>query len=230
MNRFALLLAGFGVVMLATTSEAAPRIFGGGYGNGYNGGTGIGIGYGNGYYGNGFNNGYYGNGYNNGYYGNRGYGYNPYNGGYSNGVLNNGYSSNYGGNYQGTYYGVPSNWYSSSPWTTRGNTVVTTPNTIAPATFNDTTAVSAGHWGLRVDEVMNDGAAKKADLRKGDVIIGVNKTRTESLEDLQQALAGNRGQVEMTFMNSENQKIERVRITPADGKIGVAVTPISLPQ
>ena len=144
----------------------------------------------------------------------------------------NGYNSGYGSGYNsgyGYYRGnnsFPSNWYSASPYSTRGVTIVETPQQIIPATFTET--VPTAHWGLRVEEVTAGGAAQKADLRKGDIIIGIGKTRTETFEELQHALAVSKGTVEMTFHNTESNRMEKIRITPNNGKIGVSVVPVEL--
>ena len=46
--------------------------------------------------------------------------------------------------------------------------------------------------GLQITEVLNGGTAKTADLRAGDVILGVGKNRTRTFEELQAALAASK--------------------------------------
>jgi membrane-associated protease RseP (regulator of RpoE activity) len=82
--------------------------------------------------------------------------------------------------------------------------------------------------GMRIINVIDGGAAKKADLRQNDVILGVEDRRVNSFEELQSALAQATGEVNIIFINGENGKLERLPVTPINGKIGVAVAPIHL--
>jgi membrane-associated protease RseP (regulator of RpoE activity) len=113
-------------------------------------------------------------------------------------------------------------WYKNATWTSRGaaDGIVQAGN-YEPAT-------QPASWGLRIDDVVAGSAAKKANLRRGDVIIGVGTARTQSFEDLQKALSGSSGNLEVVFLNAENRKMEKARVTPVDGKIGVAVVPVSM--
>jgi len=247
MRRFALALSVLGLFVLADQANAQYRggrggsgisigvgpggVYGGyssgGYGRGY---------YPGGYYGSGFNQGYYGSGYrgfNSGYYG----GYPSYYG--------NGYSSNYGGYGYGGYgsgIGIglgrgTSLWFSPTgynyiPWSGRStlyspNTTVVVPQEYVVPRVIDTTTATASEWALKIDKVM-DGPAKKADLREGDVIMGVGQTRTQTLAELQQALAAARGQVDIVFLNKESQKIEKVQVTPDNGRLGIEVHPVDV--
>jgi membrane-associated protease RseP (regulator of RpoE activity) len=76
--------------------------------------------------------------------------------------------------------------------------------------------------GMQITEVM-DGPAKKADLRVGDIILGIGQTRTQTFEELQDALAASKGKVEIVFINHESKNVEKLPITPVDSKLGVAV-------
>lgn len=224
------------LALFAVAADAAPRVvIGGGGGRGYGGG---------GFYG--------GRGYGgyNGFYG-PGYGYNPgirvapgvrIGGGYyGNGY--GGYNSFYGPGYGGYGYGRTGLWfgsglYGSIPLTARGgygNATYVVPSTTIEGveTIPQSNTLSSGtagdEWGLKVTQVMDGGAARKADLRAGDIILGVGQTRTQTLSELQQALASARGKVDLVFINQDNKKIEKIPVTPADGKIGVAVEPVDLP-
>ena len=116
----------------------------------------------------------------------------------------------YGGYYRpGYYYG--SGYYNDYPYYNSGTY-------IAPATY----AVNAP-GGMQITEVTDDGAAKKAALRAGDIITSVGGSRTDSFEALQSALANAKGEVEVAFLNGANMKPEKTRLTPRNGKIGVAV-------
>jgi len=201
-----------------------------------------GFGGGRGYYGGG--RGYYGGG---GFYGGRGF-YGPGYGGIGIGIGRGyggyggygGYNSFYGPRYgygrSGIWFGT--GLYGSIPLTARGGYgtgVYSAPTTViegvdtVPTTNTLPEGTAGDEWGLKVTQVMDGGAAKKADLRPGDIILGVGQTRTQTLGELQQALASARGQVEVVFINNENKKIEKIPVMPADGKIGVAVEPVDLP-
>jgi len=118
-------------------------------------------------------------------------------------------------------------WYKNVPMASRGTTDGAVQNGVVQAGYTTTTQPAATQWGLLIDEVVPGGAAKKADLHRGDVIIGVGTTRTQTFEELQKALSGS-GSLEVVFLNAENRKMEKVRLTPVDGKIGVAVVPATL--
>lgn len=125
----------------------------------------------------------------------------------------------------GIYVDSPfSNWY--TPWSTRygyrGNGFFT-PSVVVEST--PARAVNA-EYGLQIMEISDGGSAKKAQLRVGDVILSVDKTRTQSFEELQQALAAAKGQTDIVFLNGESKKVEKLPLTPVDGKIGVAVVPV----
>jgi hypothetical protein len=82
--------------------------------------------------------------------------------------------------------------------------------------------------GLRITQVVDDGPAKAAELRPGDIIIAVGDVRVRTFEELQSALAQAKGETNIIFINGESGKTERLPVTPADGKLGVAVIPVDL--
>jgi hypothetical protein len=238
MRRLVLALS---VVALVAIADQANAQYRGGRGGGISIGIGTGGGYGG--YGRGYYPGnYYGGGYNQGYYGNRGY-----YGGYP----NYGYSSSYYGGYPGYYGGYGTGigvrlgnnaalWFSPTgynyiPWSARSSlyspttTVVVPQEYVVPRVIESTTTTgpTSNEWALKITKVM-DGPAKKADLREGDVIMGVGQTRTQTLAELQQALATARGQVDIIFLNKETQKIEKVQVTPDNGKLGIEVFPVDV--
>jgi len=242
MRRLVLALSVLGLVAIADQANAQYR-----YGRG--GGISIGVGTGGGYGGYGYGRGgYYPGNYGSGYYGSPYYG--GYRGGYYGGYpsyYGSGYSSYYGG-YPGYYGGYGSGigvslgrgtslWFSPTgynyiPWSGRSslyspNTTVVVPQEYVVPRAVETTTATASEWALRIDKVM-DGPAKKADLREGDVIMGVGQTRTQTLAELQQALAAARGQVDIVFLNKESQKIEKVQVTPDNGKLGIEVHPVDV--
>jgi membrane-associated protease RseP (regulator of RpoE activity) len=81
---------------------------------------------------------------------------------------------------------------------------------------------------MQITEVTDGGIAKGVDLRPGDVILGVGKTRTRTFEELQAALAASKDEVDIVFVNGETGKVEKLPIKPDNGKIGVAVIPVPL--
>ena len=156
-----------------------------------------------------------------GYYDTYGYSY-PY---YSNGTY---YSSP--GSYYGTYtYTAPwtsTDWYKSAAMTSRGSEGAMQSG-IVQTNYETISQPSTPQYGLFINEVLPNGVAKKADLRPGDIIVGVGTTRTQSFEELQKAVSAG-GNLEVVFLNHENRKMEKVKMTPVDGKIGVAVTAVTL--
>jgi membrane-associated protease RseP (regulator of RpoE activity) len=147
-----------------------------------------------------------------------------------------GYAPNYNGSpyyYYGSPYPMPSA-YTYAPVTTSMSffnparyvyvpTVTsTTPVYLSPAP----TKLASVATGLQIRDVIADGAASKSHLRRGDIITAVGSRRTETFEDLQQALNASNGTVEVTFVNMGTMKTETTLVTPEDGKIGVTVVPV----
>lgn len=95
---------------------------------------------------------------------------------------------------------------------------------LAPSQNNSAPSES----GLRIDELVDGGVAKDVDLRPGDVIVGVGKIRVQTFEELKLALSLANGEVDIVFINGESGKLERLPLTPNEGKIGVAVVPVEL--
>jgi hypothetical protein len=87
--------------------------------------------------------------------------------------------------------------------------------------------MSGRETGMQITQVFDYGAAKDANLRPGDIIIGIGKTRTQSFEALQAALLGVTD-TEIVFVNKDNNKVERMPIKVDNGKIGVEVVPVTL--
>jgi len=101
------------------------------------------------------------------------------------------------------------------------------PSYVVPAP-STTTVVPAenAQYGLQITRVF-EGGAKKADLRTGDVILGVGQTRVESFEALQAALVGAK-EVEIVFLNNESRKVEKLPVKVDDGKLGIEVVPVAM--
>ena len=87
---------------------------------------------------------------------------------------------------------------------------------------------SNSEWGMKVTQVAPAGAAAKANLRAGDIILTANGKRTQSFDDLTAALAGQNEPIDIVMINGENNKLEKLRIVPANGKIGVATESVVL--
>ncbi len=86
---------------------------------------------------------------------------------------------------------------------------------------------SGSESGLQITEVM-DGPAKDGKLQVGDIILGIGPTQTQTFDELQSALAASKGKVEVVFINHENKNVEKLPITPINGKLGVAVVPTAV--
>ena len=238
MKRSWIALAMIAFLGVAAAAEAQGRGGRGGRGGGGGGGGGIRIGGGGG--GGGGAGGFYRGGGGNinggGIY--RGGGGNIYRGGF--GVGNVGprygyatpyrYNTGYGnrGGF-GLYFGGPA-YRSVVPYTVR-STLYSPTVTAIPSYYGtpvESGQTPSGEWGLEVTDI-TDGPAKAADLRKGDIILGVGDTRTQTLSELQSALAATRGQVELVFINGQSKNVEKLPIMPNNGKIGVAVQPVDVP-
>jgi len=83
-------------------------------------------------------------------------------------------------------------------------------------------AIGSQEWGMKVTELKANGAAARADLRVGDIIVAVAGKRVQSFDELASALAERNTATEFVFVNSENNKLEKMNITPANGKLGIA--------
>ena len=159
----------------------------------------------------------------------------------------------YSGMYVGPAYGYygPSGYYYSTPYAYTPGTVympgtVYTPGTVYGPTTAYSSPLSAMQpasgvmqasaatttttmpAGMRISEVL-EGAAKKANLHVGDIITAVGSTKTQTFDELQRALASSMGEVELTYMTPGSDKPEKTKITPMNGKIGVAVLPTMMP-
>jgi len=150
--------------------------------------------------------------------------------GFNNGWNNQGWGWNqwgtpgiyYGGNNFGIWYTPYSTW--NVPMSGRYGPTYVVPETTTVTTVVPANAELTSQYGLQVTQVF-EGGAKKADLRRGDVILGVGKTRTESFEALQAALVGAK-EVDIVFLNNESKKIEKLPVKVEDNKIGVEVVPV----
>ena len=192
--------------------------YSGGHYGGYSGGgiaLGLGIGLG---LGSGFGGGYYGGGYGGSiyrpsYYGNGGYS----GGGYYGNAVQPNYSPNYSIAPQ-TAYTYPN--------------VVNDPSlnpSIIPQNPQANATIPLGvATGLKITDLY-EGTAKVAGLRKGDIILKVDGTRTQSFEELRATLSTGKDSVVVEFIDGTSGETDK-RTIPVDGtKIGVSVaeTPIA---
>jgi len=226
MQRFMTLFMVVGLA-LGGADSAFARGGGGGGGGGHGGGGG---GHGGGFGGHPGGYGGYHGGYGGYHYG--GYGYRPY--GYG-GYGGYGFGLGLGAGFGYGYYFSPLG-YGSVPYASRGGYTTSGTAGASISAYPDSPYGPDGtpipvEAGLQITDIY-DGPAKTADLRKGDIILGVGQTRTQTFAELQKALADakpdDKGKVEIVFVNSENRKIEKIPVAPVGGKLGVAVQPVDV--
>jgi V8-like Glu-specific endopeptidase/tetratricopeptide (TPR) repeat protein len=82
--------------------------------------------------------------------------------------------------------------------------------------------------GLKIADITDEGAAKKAGLNAGDIIVNIGSKRVRSFDELAAALATTKGAVEIVIIKSESGKRETFSVTPLAGKIGVSVDPVEV--
>jgi hypothetical protein len=97
------------------------------------------------------------------------------------------------------------------------------PLAVVPAGGSD---IPPEECGLKIMQVAPNAAAR-ADLRVRDIVVMVAGTRTQSFAELTAALAA-AGTIEIVIINGENNQLEKMLITPLNGKIGVAADPVQL--
>lgn len=232
------LLALAGVLAVADGAQA-QRGGRGGFGGGF-GGPGGGMGMGGGFGGPRGGMGFGGPGMGIGGFGGPGMGIGGFGGGFGGpgigigiGGWGGGWGSGFGGPgiygtapYYGGDYGMPyySGYYAPSDYYAPG--VISGPTT---SYYGSATNVANTPSGLQVTEVIDNTAAKKAGLRAGDIITAVGATRVQTFDELRQALAQSKGEVELSFLEGSSHKAEKAKVTPRDGKIGVAVVPTLMP-
>lgn len=142
------------------------------------------------------------------------YGYRPYGYGYR------------GYGYRGGWYGTPgyrAGYYSPAYYSAP---VVIPSTTIAPAA---TTVPAQSDTGLAITDV-HDGGARQAGLQRGDIILGVDGSRTQSFNDLRAALSAGRDTVAMDVFSPSTEKRSNVNVNVDNTTIGVSVieTPVSI--
>jgi S1-C subfamily serine protease len=75
--------------------------------------------------------------------------------------------------------------------------------------------------GVRILAVEAGGAAERAGLRAGDVILSFGGRRTPTFAALQAAVQRAEGPVKVIYINGENGQTEYRTVEPDDGRIGV---------
>lgn len=219
MNIKNLALVGALVAFTALTADAQPRRGGGGYRGypSYNTGRYYSPNYYSGYrgvpYSYGFNNGY------NNFYRGTGVGF-----GITLGTRAPIYNTPY---YSTPYYTTPSfgqTYYYSTP-----SVVVSPQTTILPTTYTVPTPVATPtESGLRIT-VLNEGTAKRAGLRAGDIILKVDNQRTQTFESLRDVLAtSGKSQVDIEFIDSSNNTLTSRSVGVENTKIGVTVEEVAV--
>jgi S1-C subfamily serine protease len=92
----------------------------------------------------------------------------------------------------------------------------------------DDSTPPATEYGLAISRVLDGSAAAKAGLRAGDILLSIGADRVQSFDEMVAALAKAAGNVDVIFVNGESGQTERMPVTPAGGKLGVAVEPVPL--
>ena len=168
-----------------------------------------------------------------------------YRGGYTGGVVLNlglGLGSSYGGTvYRPSYYGnaYPSGSYYGpvpnivSPGVvTAPPTAYTYPNLVNNPALTTPTAPAfplGTETGLRITDLY-EGTAKVAGLRKGDIIVKVNGTRTQSFEELRATLSTGKDKVEVEYIDGTSGTTEKKSVGVDGTKIGVSVAEAAIPK
>lgn len=80
--------------------------------------------------------------------------------------------------------------------------------------------------GIKITELAEDGAAKKADLRVGDILVNMGGSRIQSHEQLVAALTKAKGAVEVVVIRGG--KRETLSVTPVNAKIGITFDVVEL--
>jgi len=150
------------------------------------------------------------------------------NGSSSGGYYGNGYS---GGGYYGNQivptYGAPA--YPSPSVVTLPQTGYTYPNVVNSPALNPTitappaaTIPLGAETGLKITDLY-EGTAKVAGLRKGDIILKVDGTRTQSFEELRATLSTGKDRVVVEYIDGTSGETDRRTVLLDGTKIGVSV-------
>jgi len=98
---------------------------------------------------------------------------------------------------------------------------------VTPAVSEEPAAAET-EYGMLITDVNSNGAAAKADLRVNDIILSFGGNRIQSFEDLQGALGSANGATEVVFFNSETKQVEKLNITPANARLGIATVAVEI--
>jgi S1-C subfamily serine protease len=83
-------------------------------------------------------------------------------------------------------------------------------------------------FGCQITELKAGGAAQKAGLLVGDVILAVGDTPTPDYAALRAALESAGSEVEAVFLNKENGEVERIVLHPVGSLIGATVEEVQV--
>ena len=159
------------------------------------------------------------------YYGNGNLGGDYYGNGYSSG-------GNYGnGNYSNGYYGNgPIPTYTAPRVVTLPETGYTFPNVVNNPASNPTilpvlkAVIPLGTaTGLKITDLY-EGTAKIAGLRKGDIILKVDGTGTQSFEELRATLSTGKDKVMVEYIDGTSGETDKRTVAVDDTKIGISVS------
>ena len=84
--------------------------------------------------------------------------------------------------------------------------------------------------GIYVEDISEDGAARKAGLKKGDVIVSINSTKVNSVAELQEQIGKHRpgDQVAVAFKRDGAEKFLNITLQNAKGNTAVVKEAISI--
>jgi hypothetical protein len=99
-------------------------------------------------------------------------------------------------------------------------------NPVSPTGGSDIEPAAAQEWGMKITQLAADGAAAKANLQVGHVIVYAAETRVQSFEELTGVLAQATGPIEIVVYLADTKSLAKTTITPVNGKIGVATDPV----
>ncbi len=148
---------------------------------------------------------------------------------YGNGYSSGGYYGN--GNYSNGYYGNgPIPTYTAPRVTALPETGYTFPNVVNNPASNPTivpapkAVIPFGTMtGLKITDLY-EGTAKLAGLRKGDIILKVDGTRTQSFEELRATLSTGQDKVVVEYIDGTSGETDKRTVAVDDTKIGISVS------
>jgi serine protease Do len=75
----------------------------------------------------------------------------------------------------------------------------------------------SAHFGLMILEVLKDGAAAMASLMPGDILVGFDNQRLDSIDDFERALEGNGDVIRLQFLRGDRTTVRTVAVRLRSG-------------